>query len=154
MAYKDEYEVARLHTEHHFVAKISEQFEPGYKITHYLAPPLLSAHNAQGEAIKQRFGSWIRPVMTGLRHLKILRGTPLDPFGYSQERRTERALIAEYQNCIEALLPELTPDNIDLAVQIASVPEHIRGYGHVKAKHLEESKNKTQKLLEQWHKQI
>jgi indolepyruvate ferredoxin oxidoreductase len=140
MAYKDEYEVARLHTEHHFVAKISEQFEPGYKITHYLAPPLLSAHNAQGEAIKQRFGSWIRPVMTGLRHLKILRGTPLDPF--------------EYQNCIEALLPELTPDNIDLAVQIASVPEHIRGYGHVKAKHLEESKNKTQKLLEQWHKQI
>lgn len=153
MAYKDEYEVARLHTEHHFVAKISEQFEPGYKIAHYLAPPLLSKHNTQGEAIKQRFSSWIRPVMTGLRHLKILRGTPLDPFGYTQERRTERALIAEYKCCIEALLPKLKSDNINLAVQIASVPEHIRGYGHVKAKHLEEAKKKNQMLLEQWHNQ-
>jgi indolepyruvate ferredoxin oxidoreductase len=91
--------------------------------------------------------------MTGLRHLKILRGTPLNPFGYTQERRTERALIAEYKCCIEALLPKLKPDNINLAVQIASVPEHIRGYGHVKAKHLEEAKKKNQMLLEQWHNQ-
>jgi indolepyruvate ferredoxin oxidoreductase len=153
MAYKDEYEVARLHTEDIFVAKIAEQFEPGYKVTHYLAPPLLAAQNAQGEAIKQRFGGWIRPVMAGLKHLKILRGTPLDPFGYSQERRTERALIAEYKFCIEALLPELKSDNIDLAVQIASVPEYIRGYGHVKAKYLKEAKLKTEALLEQWRKQ-
>ena len=153
MAYKDEYEVARLHTEHDFVKKINEQFEPGYKIAHYLAPPALSAHNAQGKAIKQRFGSWIRPVMAGLKHLKILRGTVLDPFGYSQERRTERALISEYKTCIEALLPKLKPDNIDLAVQIASVPEYIRGYGHVKARHLEEAKKKTQTLLEQWENQ-
>jgi indolepyruvate ferredoxin oxidoreductase len=153
MAYKDEYEVARLHTEQDFAAKISEQFEPGYKIAHYLAPPLLSAHNAQGEAIKRRFGGWIRPVMGGLKHLKILRGTVLDPFGYSLERRTERALIAEYKLCIESLLPKLKPDNIDLAVQIASVPEYIRGYGHVKAKHLEEAKKKTQTLLEQWRDQ-
>lgn len=150
MAYKDEYEVARLHTDHGFLEKLHGQFEPGFQITHYLAPPLLSKHNAQGEAIKQRFGGWIRPLFGVLRHLKILRGTWLDPFGYSLERRTERALIAEYKLRIEALLTKLNLENIDIAVQIASVPEQIRGYGHVKAKHLAEAKNKNTVLMEQW----
>lgn len=153
MAYKDEYEVARLHTNTDFSSRLKEQFEPGFHITHYLAPPLLSKNNSQGEPVKQRFGPWIRFAFNGLRHLKFLRGTLIDPFGYSQERRTERALIAEYKFCIEALLPKLSLKNIDLAVQIASVPEHIRGYGHVKARHLELAKIKTTKLLEQWRDQ-
>lgn len=150
MAYKDEYEVARLHTERSFVEKLQGQFEAGFQITHYLAPPLLSKSNAKGELIKQRFGSWIRPVLGGLRHLKVLRGTAIDPFGYSQERRMERALIKEYKLCIETLLSTLSSKNIDLAVKIANVPEHIRGYGHIKTRHLEEAKIKTQTLLAQW----
>lgn len=153
MAYKDEYEVARLHTERSFVEKLQGQFEPGFQITHYLAPPLLSKSNTKGELIKQRFGSWIRPVLGGLRHFKVLRGTIIDPFGYSQERRMERTLITEYKLCIEALLPALNSHNIDLAVKIANVPEHIRGYGHIKKRHLEQANIKTQALLEQWRKQ-
>lgn len=150
MAYKDEYEVARLHVDAAFVSKLQEQFEPGFQITHYLAPPLLSKHNSQDEPVKRRFGGWIRPIFSGLQHLKFLRGSLLDPFGYTHERRTERALITEYKFCIEALLPKLSAENIDLAVQIASVPEHIRGYGHVKLRHLEQAKKKTTALLEKW----
>ncbi|MDN3986320.1 indolepyruvate ferredoxin oxidoreductase family protein [Zwartia vadi] len=153
MAYKDEYEVARLHTNQDFIEKINQQFEPGFQITHYLAPPLLAQHNSQGELVKKRFGGWIRPVFKTLKHLKFLRGTVLDPFGYTSERRTERALISEYRICIEAMLPQLTRQNIDLAVQIASVPEHIRGYGHVKARHLEEARKKSISLLEKWREQ-
>lgn len=153
MAYKDEYEVARLHTNQDFIEKINQQFEPGFQITHYLAPPLLAQHNSQGELVKKRFGGWIRPVFKTLKHLKFLRGTVLDPFGYTLERRTERALISEYRFCIEAMLPQLTRQNIDLAVQIASVPEHIRGYGHIKARHLEEARKKTISLLEKWREQ-
>lgn len=153
MAYKDEYEVARLHTDRSFVEKINHQFEPGYEIAHYLAPPLLTQAGPNGVPLKRRFGSWIRPVFSGLKHLKILRGTVFDPFGYSHERRTERALISEYQFCIEALLPKLNQHNLDLAVQIASIPEHIRGYGHVKARHLDEAKKKTIALLEKWRDQ-
>ena len=153
MAYKDEYEVARLHTDESFVKKLQEQYEPGFEMTHYLAPPLISAHHANGEPVKRRFGAWIRPIFKGMKHLKVLRGSVLDPFGYTAERRTERALITEYKFCLEALLPKLSPNNIDLAVKIASVPEHIRGYGHVKARHLEEAKKKTTTLLEQWRDQ-
>jgi len=153
MAYKDEYEVARLHTDDNFVKKLQQQYEPGFEVTHYLAPPLLSRHAANGEAVKRRFGGWIRPVFKGLKHLKVLRGSLFDPFGYTTERRTERALFTEYKLCIESLLPKLSPNNIDLAVKIASVPEHIRGYGHVKSRHLEESKMKSAGLLEQWRDQ-
>ena len=153
MAYKDEYEVARLHTDDSFVSKMKEQFEPGFHITHYLAPPLLSKFDSRGEPLKRRFGTWIRPLFYGFRHFKFLRGSFFDPFGYSKERRTERALIAEYKFCIQAILPQLSSKNIDLAVQIASIPEQIRGYGHVKEKNLEQAKIKTTALLEQWRNQ-
>ena len=153
MAYKDEYEVARLHTDDSFVSKMKAQFEPGFHITHYLAPPLLSKFDSRGEPLKRRFGTWIRPLFYGLRHFKFLRGSFFDPFGYSKERRTERALIAEYKFCIQAILPQLSSKNIDLAVQIASIPEQIRGYGHVKEKNLEQAKIKTTALLEQWRNQ-
>ena len=147
MAYKDEYEVARLHSQSDILKMLAKQFEPGFKITHYLAPPILSKRNAQGEQVKRRFGAWIRPVFRGLQHLKVLRGTALDPFGYSTERRRERALIEEYTLDIEKLLPVLSHSNIELAVKIASVPEHIRGYGHVKARHLAEAQERRTRLL-------
>ena len=82
--------------------------------------------------------------------MKGLRGTPLDPFGYTSERKTERALIEEYRATIEELLPALSKQNLGLAVRIAGIPEEIRGYGHVKARHLEEARGKWQGLMAQW----
>ena len=151
MAYKDEYEVARLHTDPKFVAKIAAQFEGDYKLVHHLAPPLVSKTNAQGEAQKRQFGTWIRPVFAMLAKLKGLRGGTFDVFGYSQERRTERALIGEYRASIEALLAKgLTPERLNLAVDIARIPEDIRGYGHVKERHLLAARAKWDGLMAQW----
>ena len=151
MAYKDEYEVARLHTDPKFVAKIAAQFEGDYKLVHHLAPPILSKTNAQGELQKRQFGPWIRPVFGVLAKLKGLRGGTFDVFGYSQERRTERALIGEYRASIEALLAKgLTPERLGLAVDIARIPEDIRGYGHVKERHLVAARAKWAGLMAQW----
>jgi indolepyruvate ferredoxin oxidoreductase len=150
MAYKDEYEVARLHTDRAFMEKISERFEPGYRIAHHLAPPLLSPRNLKGELVKRRFGPWVRLVMRVLASLRFLRGSVFDIFGATEERRTERALIQEYRECIECLLPGLTPENLGLAVEIADIPEHIRGYGHVKARHLEQARAQWQNLMRRW----
>lgn len=150
MAYKDEYEVARLHTDRAFIEKISERFEPGYRIAHHLAPPLLSPRNLKGELVKRRFGPWVRLVMHVLASLRFLRGSVFDIFGVTEERRTERALIQEYRECIEYLLPGLTPENLGLAVEIADIPERIRGYGHVKARHLAQARAHWQNLMRRW----
>ena len=137
MAYKDEYEVARLHTDKAFLQRISNQFEGDFKLHHHLAPPLLSGRNENGELKKSKFGPWVRSAFAVLAPLKVLRGTSLDVFGYTEERRHERAIIGEYQSAIEAMLPKLDADNREAAVTFAKVPEHIRGYGHVKARHLQ-----------------
>jgi len=150
MAYKDEYEVARLHTQTAFEEKLRAQYEPGFQIAHHLAPPLLSAKNTKGELIKRRFGPWIRPLLRGVAMLKFLRGTPLDLFGYSDERREERAAIDAYKETILELLASLNQDNLELAVQIASIPENIRGYGHVKARHVASAQEKQTELLSRW----
>jgi indolepyruvate ferredoxin oxidoreductase len=150
MAYKDEYEVARLHTDKNFEDNLRMQYEPGFQIAHHLAPPLLSAKNRKGELIKRRFGPWIRPAFKGIAKLKFLRGTPFDLFGYSEERRQERAAIKAYKEMILEVLSSLRQDNIDLAVQIASLPEHIRGYGHVKARHVASTQEKQAELLARW----
>ena len=136
MAYKDEYEVARLHSDGTFAAKVAAQFEGDYQLRYHLAPPLFARRNAQGELQKTSFGPWMGQVMKLLARLKFLRGTPLDVFGYSAERRTERALIIKYRNTIEALLPNLTLHNRAQAITFARLPEQIRGYAHVKARHL------------------
>ncbi|WP_295954480.1 indolepyruvate ferredoxin oxidoreductase family protein [Rhodoferax sp.] len=136
MAYKDEYEVARLQTDPAFLADIQAQFEGDYQLHYHLAPPLLAKKNAQGELQKQKFGPGVRWAFQLLARLKGLRGTPLDPFGYQAERRTERALMAQYQDSIAQLLPRLTAANHAAAVDVARIPEQIRGYGHVKARHL------------------
>ena len=150
MAYKDEYEVARLHTTAGFAAQVEQMFEGNYRLVHHLAPPGLTRTDAQGHPVKKAYGPWVRHGFQVLARLKGLRGTPLDVFGRTQERRTERALIGEYRQCMEGLLPALTAENLGLAVQIASIPEGIRGYGHVKERHLASARSQWQALLAQW----
>lgn len=150
MAYKDEYEVARLHTDPAFTAKIADMFDGDYKLVHHLAPPLSAAKDAQGHLVKKSYQPWIRSAFGVLAKLKGLRGTPLDLFGRTAERRAERALIVEYRDCIAQLLPQLTADKLELAVQIARIPEDIRGYGHVKERHLVAARGKWQGLMQQW----
>jgi indolepyruvate ferredoxin oxidoreductase len=150
MAYKDEYEVARLHTDPGFTAQIAAMFEGDYRIVHHLAPPLTAKTNDQGELIKQPFGPWMRKLFGMLANLKGLRGGTLDLFGRSAERQTERGLITEYRACIEELLQTLNADNRALAAEIARIPEEIRGYGHVKDRHLKAARGKWQALMQQW----
>ena len=150
MAYKDEYEVARLHTDSAFTDKISAMFEGDYKIVHHLAPPLIAHKNEKGELIKQPFGPWIRSAFGVLAKFKGLRGTALDVFGRSDERKTERALIAQYTACIDELLQTLNAGNRPLAAEIARIPEDIRGYGHIKERHLKAARLKWDALLQRW----
>jgi indolepyruvate ferredoxin oxidoreductase len=151
MAYKDEYEVARLHTDPAFKEKIANMFEGDYKLKFHLAPPLMSKHDKEGRAMKQEYGSWMMGAFGVLAKLKGLRGTPFDVFGYTAERKTERALIKQYRDTVAALLPKLSGDNLAQAVAIASIPEDIRGYGHVKERHLKAAKAKEAQLLSAFH---
>jgi indolepyruvate ferredoxin oxidoreductase len=151
LAYKDEYEVARLYAEAAFAAGLDEQFEGDYRLKFHLAPPLFAKRDPKtGHLIKQEFGSWMLPAFKMLAKLKFLRGTKLDVFGYSQERKTERALIGDYETLVDELLEGLTPANHELALKLASVPDDIRGYGHVKDAHLAKAKRKEAGLLAQW----
>jgi indolepyruvate ferredoxin oxidoreductase len=151
LAYKDEYEVARLYADAAFDAQVSGQFEGDYKLKFHLAPPLFSSRDPKtGHLIKQEFGAWMLPAFRMLAKLKGLRGTKLDIFGYTQERKTERALIGEYEALVAELLAGLSPANHVLAVKLASIPDDIKGYGHVKDAHLEKAKKKEVDLLNQW----
>jgi len=147
MAYKDEYEVARLYTSGAFLKKIDGMFEGDYKIKFHLAPPLLARRDKQGHLIKQEFGPWMMKAFGVLAKFKALRGTALDIFGYSEERKTERALIGQYRQTLANLLPRLTADNLSKVVALASIPEDIRGYGHVKERHLKAAREKQAELL-------
>ncbi|MCW5609208.1 MAG: indolepyruvate ferredoxin oxidoreductase family protein [Rubrivivax sp.] len=150
MAYKDEYEVARLHTDPAFTQKIADMFEGDYRLVHHLAPPLTAKRNDQGELVKQPYGPWMRRAFVLLAKMKGLRGGALDLFGRSEERRTERALIQEYRACIEELLKTLDAGNLALAAEIARIPEEIRGYGHVKERHLKAARTKWDALMQRW----
>ena len=148
MAYKDEYEVARLYSDPGFARKIEGMFEGGYKLKFHLAPPIFNKPDPRtGEARKSEFGPWMMAAFRVLAKFKRLRGTPFDIFGMTQERRTERRLIGEYEATVAELLERLDGGNQKLAAEIASVPEHIRGFGHVKRRHLEEAKKKEAGLL-------
>jgi indolepyruvate ferredoxin oxidoreductase len=151
LAYKDEYEVARLYADGGFRKKIESMFEGDYKMVFHLAPPLLARKDpTSGEPKKMQFGPWMMPLFKVLASLRRLRGTALDVFGYTEERRTERALIAEYEQTVERLLAGLTRDNHALAVQIAAIPEEIRGFGHIKGRTLEPARKKRDELLNQF----
>ena len=148
MAYKDEYEVARLYSDPAFLRKIEGMFEGGYTLRFHLAPPVLSRPDPRtGEAAKTEFGPWMMTVFRVLAKLKRLRGTRFDVFGMTEERRTERRLVQEYQATVDELLARLDPGNHGLAVEIATIPDRIRGYGHVKRRHLVEAKRREAELL-------
>jgi indolepyruvate ferredoxin oxidoreductase len=148
LAYKDEYEVARLYTDGAFRRKIEGMFEGDYKLVFHLAPPLLAKPDARtGEPAKMQFGGWVLNLFGILSKLKGLRGTAFDIFGRTEERRMERALIGEYEATVAALLQDLSRDNHALAVEIATLPESIRGYGHIKAKSVEAARKKREELL-------
>ncbi|WDJ06365.1 indolepyruvate ferredoxin oxidoreductase family protein [Xanthomonas campestris] len=150
MAYKDEYEVARLYTRGDFQRRVQQQFEGDYQLRFHLAPPLFAKKDANGQPIKREYGPWMFSAFKLLARLKFLRGGKLDVFGYTAERRGERQLIADYLATVNTLLQRLDNDNVGLAAQIASIPEHIRGYGHVKDAHLHEAKAREAALLAQW----
>jgi indolepyruvate ferredoxin oxidoreductase len=150
MAYKDEYEVARLHTDRAFTDKIAAMFEGDYKLVHHLAPPSIAKKNDRGELIKQPFGPWMRSAFGWLAKMKGLRGTAFDPFGRTEERKMERALIDEYKASIEELVKTLNVGNRALAAEIARIPEEIRGYGHVKERHVKAARAKWQGLMQRW----
>ena len=151
LAYKDEYEVARLHADGALERKINGMFEGGYRVVFHLSPPLLARRDPlTGEPRKMRFGGWMLPVFRLLKSLRGLRGTPLDIFGYTEERRTERALIAEYEQTVERLLGKLSSENLALAVQLASLPDEIRGFGHIKMRNLAAARKKRAELLQRF----
>jgi indolepyruvate ferredoxin oxidoreductase len=151
MAYKDEYEVARLYTQTGFAQRIEAQFEGDYKLHFHLAAPMLSKRDpVTGELRKREYGPWIFTAFKLLARLRGLRGSPLDIFGYTHERRTERQLITDYERLIDEMLERLSPDTHAVAVQLAAIPEEIRGYGHIKLRNLEAARAKQQKLLEQF----
>ncbi len=141
MAYKDEYEVARLHTQSDFLARIQDSFEGDFKVHYHLAPPLLAKRNAKGELVKQKFGPAMLTGFKLLAKLKGLRGTALDILGHTEERKTERALIGEYMQQVEATLPGLNALNHAHAVDVARVPENIKGFGHVKERNIQAARS-------------
>ena len=133
MAYKDEYEVARLHTETGFADEIAREFEGDYRIVHHLAPPFLpNGHDARGRPKKRAFGPWIRPAFRLLARMKGLRGTPLDLFGYMAERREERELLTWFEGVVDGMAGRIGNVSADDLLWIARAPMEIRGYGPVK----------------------
>jgi len=156
MAYKDEYEVARLHTDASFHAKINAMFEGDFKVHYHLAPPLMAKKNAKGELQKQQFGPWMLAAFKVLARLKGLRGTALDVFGRTEERRTERALITDYRSSLEEVLAGLTSHAGEAryasALEIARIPEQIRGFGHVKERNLQAARQNWASLQAQFRR--
>ncbi|HVL76471.1 MAG TPA: DUF6537 domain-containing protein, partial [Noviherbaspirillum sp.] len=151
MAYKDEYEVARLYADPAFLDKLRSQFdgEPGrdYRLNFYLAPPLLAKRNDNGELVKRRYGAWVLPAFRLLAPLRRLRGSWFDPFGRTAERRAERHLIDEYFALVDELCSSLSAENREAALELARLPDAIRGFGHVKEKAMEAAARRRAELL-------
>ena len=148
MAYKDEYEVARLYSDGRFAAQVAQAFTGDFKLSYSMAPPGLARRaGPDGHPAKRLFGGWMMTAFQVLAKFKGLRGTWLDPFGYTSERRAERALIGRYRKTVEKVVAGLGPDNSELAVAIASVPEHIRGYGHIKSAAMAEALAREKRLM-------
>jgi len=147
LAYKDEYEVARLYTDGRFEQQLRDQFDGDFKLSFNLAPPLLGgAKDALGRPKKRAFGAWMMPAFRMLAKMRGLRGTPLDIFGYSRDRRLERDLIAGYEKDVAHILTVLSPLNLETAIEILSLPERIRGFGPVKEKAVDEARARYEQL--------
>jgi len=151
MAYKDEYEVARLYADGEFRRRLAAQFDGPYRLRFHLAPPLWAARDPEtGHLQKRAYGGWMLAAFAVLAKLRRLRGTPFDPFGRTPERRAERALIAEYERTLDTIVAGLTPENHAIAVEWAAVPFEIRGYGHVKEASRERAAAKAAALAAQF----
>jgi indolepyruvate ferredoxin oxidoreductase len=148
MAYKDEYEVARLYTDTGFLRHIADRIEGPYRLNFHLAPPLLGDRDPEtGHLRKRSFGPWMLSVFHILARLRCLRGTPFDIFGRSEERRLERRLIGEYEALTDEILAHLSPANHEIAIELTSLPAEIRGFGHVKEANLAQVKRREEALL-------
>ncbi|HEX3163328.1 MAG TPA: indolepyruvate ferredoxin oxidoreductase family protein [Pseudolabrys sp.] len=152
MAYKDEYEVARLYSETSFLDRVKSNFDGDrLRLEFHLAPPLFARRDPQtGEPKKMSFGPWMLKVFAALAKFKFLRGTMFDPFGYTAERKMERRLVADYEILLEEIVEQLTPNNHRMAVGLAMIPEKIRGFGPVKQRHLAAAKAEEAALREQF----
>ena len=149
LAYKDEYEVARLFTDGRFAQDVNAAFEGEFKLSFHFAPPLFARIDpVSGEPRKRRFGPWVRPLLKLLARMKGLRGTPIDPFGRSAERRLDRALIAEYEATLADLLGALDRDNHAVAVEIAVLAQRVRGFGPVRSRAVQETRARQAELLD------
>ncbi len=147
LAYKDEYEVARLYTDGRFEKQIRDQFDGDFKISFNLAPPLLGGgKDALGRPRKRAFGAWMLPVFRLLAGMRGLRGTAFDIFGHSADRRLERDLIAGYEKDVAHVLSVLSPLTLDTAIELLSLPDRIRGYGPVKEKAVSDAKARYAQL--------
>jgi indolepyruvate ferredoxin oxidoreductase len=148
LAIKDEYEVARLHTDGALRRALAETFEGEVRVRWHLAPPLLSRRDpATGRLVKRAWGPAVEPLMRWLARLRWLRGTPFDVFGYTAERRMERRLVVEYEAMLDRLLPRLTVDDHAIAVELAMLPDRMRGYGHVKGDNVARAKAREAELV-------
>ena len=152
MAYKDEYEVARLYTDGEFLRQLTDTFDgEKLRLSFHLAPPILGRKDpATGQPRKTTFGPWVLPLFRVLAGLKWLRGTPFDPFGHTAERRTERQLVKDYAVLVERLLSRLSAQNYETAVKLAALPQKIRGFGHVKRRNLEIVSREQEALLDRF----
>ncbi|MBS3911942.1 MAG: indolepyruvate ferredoxin oxidoreductase family protein [Hydrogenophaga sp.] len=150
MAYKDEYEVARLHADSDFHARLQERFEGNFKLSYYLAPPLFARRDAQGRPVKQRYGAWVQTAFGLLARMRFLRGTAFDPFGWTKERREERAAVQDFEALVNGLLQGLGRDNLQEALALARLPQQVRGYGHVKAREHQAMLKKLPELMTRW----
>jgi indolepyruvate ferredoxin oxidoreductase len=151
MAYKDEYEVARLYTDGSFMKQLKQEFDGDIRLEFHLAPPIMGKKDAQGNPVKTSFGPWMLKAFGVLAKFRRLRGTKFDIFGYTQERKLERQLIGEYEGMIDYVAGRLTAENHAIAVGLAAFPEKIRGYGHVKERHLVAALAEREALMQKFN---
>jgi indolepyruvate ferredoxin oxidoreductase len=155
LAYKDEYEVARLHTSGAFLSDLRRNFGQGFKLKFHFSPPLFARIDPEtGRPKKYEYGGWMLPVLRLLARLKFLRGTPFDVFGRSRERRVERQLIADYEQLVEEVLADLCPEKLDQAVEILALAESIKGYGLIKDRSIERYGRELKQLRTRWNQAL
>ncbi len=152
MAIKDEWEVARLYSSGEFEKRLAQTFDGDYTVHFNLAPPLLAKRDEDGKLRKSEFGPWVFKAFKLIARFRRFRGAWFDLFSRTDERKMERQLLADYIRCIEELIGSIDHQNIQLASEIASIPEHIRGYGHVKEAHVHKARQRWEELMAMWKK--
>jgi indolepyruvate ferredoxin oxidoreductase len=148
MAYKDEYEVARLYTDGSFADKLKTQFDGDFRMKFHLAPPLFARRDkVTGRPRKSEYGGWTIHLFRLLARLKFLRGTALDPFGYARERKVERQLIMDYEAMLRQRMAALQSRDLPTLIGLARIPERIRGYGYIKDESIQKAAQQRARLL-------